>query len=160
MPGTAATGGDEAAIITVKVFDAVSVSLDYASVADETRLVLEYTVINRGEKPVLAIIADFQDSAVGLRGEAQPRPFGVQGFATCPGYQTHVTENCMKSVQDAQMTLLQPQVPYQFQLATQPDKRNKIKSTSAFARIRFLFRQGEKTVFRDAAFAHIPVKIP
>jgi hypothetical protein len=55
---------------------------------------------------------------------------------------------------------LQPQVPYQFQIATRPDKHNKIKTTSAFARIRFLFRQGEKTVFRDAAFAHIAVKNP
>jgi hypothetical protein len=141
------------AITEIQIYDGIKLSLDYASIVDEKQLLLEFTIVNRGSAPVLSIITA-RDSSVGIHGEAKPRPFKVEALATCPFYQVRATEQCMKRTPDEQWTLLSPNEPYQFQIATVA-KPPKIESGSAFAKIRILFRQGKETVFRDASFARI-----
>jgi len=154
-PRATASEGEAAQIAERTLPDNIAVSLDHASVVDEKQLVLEFSISNRGTAPVLAIIAAHQDSNVNLRGEANSRPFRVQGISTCPGYQERVTQACMEHVPDAQWTLLEPQNTYVFQISTQPGRE--IESDRAFVRLRLLLRKDKNTRFQDVSFARIPL---
>jgi len=152
----AAQAGSSAPLAQTTILETIRVSLDYASIVDKKQVLLELSIENAGAEPLLAIIAAFQDSSVTLRGEATPRAFKVQGFATCPIYQTQVIRNCIERTQDESWTLLDPGMLHEFRIAKA--SRDDISADAASARIRMIVRDAKEARFQDVSFARIPLK--
>lgn len=140
----------------VRVVDSLSLRLDSASIVDGKQVLLEFSAVNTGGEPVLAIIAAYEDSSVTLRGEAAARRFAIQGFATCPSYRGHETESCIAQVKNENWTLLDPGVPYGFRLSTEASSEE-VESDRVSALLRVILRKGKDTRFKDASFAGIPL---
>ncbi|KAB2882660.1 MAG: hypothetical protein F9K38_07410 [Pseudorhodoplanes sp.] len=136
--------------------DSLSLRLDSASIVDGKQVLLEFSAVNTGGEPVLAIIAAYEDSSVTLRGEAAARRFAIQGFATCPSYRGHETESCIAQVKNENWTLLDPGVPYGFRLSTEASSEE-VESDRVSALLRVILRKGKDTRFKDASFAGIPL---
>lgn len=152
----AGAAGEPASLMQATVLGTLEISLDYASIVDKKQALLEFGIENTGDNPVLAIVAAYIDSSFTLRGEAQPRGFFVRGIATCPTYQTRVTQNCIEKAPEESWTLLEPGIRYDFQIATDPDAGN-IRSDAASVKIRLIVRDGDDASFHDVPFSGVPL---
>lgn len=142
-------------LASVSVLDTITVTLEGAAAA-RNQLVLDYGIENSGAEPVRVIAATFQDSSVTLQGEGAPRQFKLTGLAVCPTYQTFVTQNCIDRIPEAQWTLIDPGVPYSFQIATNPG-HGPVESDRAAATLRLIISDGGSVHVQDVPFSRIPV---
>lgn len=138
-------------------FDNIRITMDRASLIDRKQVLLELTLINNGKTPVLAMVDD-NASSVSLRGEATPRKFDVQGFASCGdrGWNApDATRACVDKSSDNHWTLLEPGLPYELRLSTKAGRD--IKSDSVSARIRLLAKTGNDWKSKDLSFIRLPL---
>jgi hypothetical protein len=145
------------AIAEALTFDNLRITMDRASLVDKKQVLLELTVTNNGKTPVLAMVDDYT-SSVSLRGEASPRRFDVQGFASCGsrGWNARdATRACVDKSSDNHWTLLEPGAPYELRLSTKPGRE--IKADAVSARIRFLTKTGGEWKTKDLSFAALPL---
>lgn len=145
-----------AAIAEMTIFETVRVRLETAGIVDDRQLLLEYSITNEGDTPLFAIIAASQDSRVTISGEPEPRRFEVQGFATCPSFQTRVTQYCIERTPTTEWAYLDPGLTLGFQLATRA-RGDAITADTAAASIRLIVSDGEEVQFRDVSFGRIPL---
>jgi hypothetical protein len=158
--GAAGRSGPAAPPELTQTFDDLRLGIDQASAPDGKTILLEWTIENVGDKPILLLIESLHGSSVIVRGYTEDLRLTVRGFNICPVVSVgpaDIIRYCVGHLaQDNQWTRLEPGRPVTFTVsATLRTKAARLESLAAS--LRLLVKDGNTVNFKDISFPRVPL---